>query len=140
MIYKGENIEVRLGGRTFHCALDITMAFVGGKWKAVVLWYIRDKPMRFGELKRQIPEITEKMLSLQLKRLESDGLVARKAFAEVPPRVEYSLTLEGRTLRPVLKALALWGRKKGAKDGAMVRQARKQTLELLKKPRRKTHA
>ena len=140
MIYKGENIEVRLGGRTFHCALDITMAFVGGKWKAVVLWYIRDRPMRFGELKRQIPEITEKMLSLQLKRLESDGLVARKAFAEVPPRVEYSLTQEGKTLRPVLKALALWGRKKGAKDGTMVRQGPKKSPELLKKPRRKTHA
>lgn len=124
MLYKGENIEVRLGGRTFHCALDITMAFVGGKWKTVVLWYVRDKPMRFGELKRQIPEITEKMLSLQLKKLEQDGLVARKAFAEVPPRVEYSLTTEGRTLRPVLKALAAWGRAKGKRDGTLVRKRR----------------
>ncbi|HTB21291.1 MAG TPA: helix-turn-helix domain-containing protein [bacterium] len=121
MLYRGGNLEVRLGGRTFHCALDVTMAFVGGKWKTVVLWYLRDKPLRFGELRRRIPEITEKMLSLQLKKLERDGLVLRKAYAEVPPRVEYALTAEGKTLRPLLSALAAWGRRKGKKDGTIVK-------------------
>jgi DNA-binding HxlR family transcriptional regulator len=120
MLYKGENIAVRMNGRSYHCALDITMDFLGGKWKAVVLWYLRDKPKRFGELKRLMPEITEKMLSLQLKKLEKDGLVLRKAFAEVPPRVEYSLTKEGRTLRPALDALASWGRRKGQREGEII--------------------
>jgi len=125
MLYKGENLEVRLDGRTFHCALDITMAYVGGKWKAVLLWYIRRGPLRFGELRRLVPEITEKMLSLQLKKLERDGLVARRAFPEVPPRVEYSLTAQGRTLVPALEALARWGRRKGKKEGEIVRRAAK---------------
>jgi DNA-binding HxlR family transcriptional regulator len=120
MIYKGENISVRLNGRSYHCALDITMDFLGGKWKAVVLWYLRERPRRFGELRRLMPEITEKMLSLQLKKLEKDGLVLRKAFAEVPPRVEYSLTPEGRTLRAALEALAAWGRRKGRRDGEII--------------------
>ena len=120
MIYKGKNIAARTNGRSYHCALDITMYFLGGKWKAVVLWYIRDKTRRFGELKRLMPEITEKMLSLQLKKLEKDGLVLRKAFAEVPPRVEYSLTKEGRSLRPALEALAAWGRGKGNREGKII--------------------
>jgi DNA-binding HxlR family transcriptional regulator len=120
MIYKGENIAVRMKGRDYHCALDITMDFLGGKWKAVVLWYLRDKTRRFGELRRLMPEITEKMLSLQLKQLEKDGLVSRRAFAEVPPRVEYSLTKEGRSLRPALEALASWGRRKGRREGEII--------------------
>jgi DNA-binding HxlR family transcriptional regulator len=120
MIYKDKHIEVQLNGRTFHCALDITMAFLGGKWKAVVLWYLREAPLRFSQLRRLMPEITEKMLSLQLKHLEKDGLVSRKVFAEVPPRVEYALTKEGRSLAPALEALAAWGRRKGKREGRLV--------------------
>jgi DNA-binding HxlR family transcriptional regulator len=122
MIYKNKNIEVQLNGRTFHCALDITMAFLGGKWKTVVLWYLRDHALRFSELRRLMPEITEKMLSLQLKHLEKDGLISRKVFAEVPPRVEYALTKEGRSLGPALEALAAWGRRKGKREGRLVVQ------------------
>jgi DNA-binding HxlR family transcriptional regulator len=120
MIYKNKNIEVHLHGRTFHCALDITMAYLGGKWKAVVLWYLLEGPQRFSQLRRLMPEITEKMLSLQLKTLEKDGLVSRRVFAEVPPRVEYTLTKEGRSLTPALEALAAWGRRKGGREGRMV--------------------
>jgi DNA-binding HxlR family transcriptional regulator len=123
MIHKGHNIEVRMKGRSYHCALDITMDFLGGKWKAVVLWYLRDQALRFGQLRRLMPEITEKMLSLQLKKLEKDGLVLRRVFAEVPPRVEYSLSPEGRTLGPAQEALAAWGRRKGTKEGKIVRVA-----------------
>ena len=68
----------------FHCALDVTMRFIGGKWKAVVIWYLRNGKKRFSELKSHIPDITDKMLSLQLKALEQDGMVSRKDYPEVP--------------------------------------------------------
>lgn len=100
--------------------MDVTMNFIGGKWKTIVLWYLRDKTLRFGELKKQIPDITEKMLSLQLKKLEEDGLVQRVVFAEVPLRVEYSLTEFGKTLKPVVEAIAKWGRNYGETEGKLV--------------------
>lgn len=104
-------------GKTYHCAMDITMDYIGGKWKTIVLWYLKNKTMRFGEIKKQIPEITEKMLSIQLKSLEDNGLVKREVFPEVPLRVEYSLTEFGKTLIPVLDAIAKWGRTLGEKEG-----------------------
>ncbi|HTB33355.1 MAG TPA: helix-turn-helix domain-containing protein [bacterium] len=117
MLLNGKLQTVRLKGKDFHCALDVTMAHLGGKWKAVILWYLRPGPRRFSALRRQMPEITEKMLSLQLKALERDGLVLRKVYAEVPPRVEYRLSPEGRTLEASLVALAAWGRRKSKRDG-----------------------
>jgi DNA-binding HxlR family transcriptional regulator len=119
MIINGKEYIFRINGKTYHCAMDVTMEYIGGKWKTVVLWYLRNKTMRFGELKKQIPDITEKMLSLQLKSLESDGLIKRKVYAEVPLRVEYSMTDFGRTLLPVLDAIAKWGRKMGDEHGTV---------------------
>lgn len=119
MIINNKEYVVKMHGKTYHCALDITMDYIGGKWKSVVLWYLRNKTMRFGELRKQIPDITEKMLSLQLKSLEDAGLVKRKVFAEVPLRVEYSLTDFGKTVVPVLEAIAKWGRTLGEREGRM---------------------
>jgi DNA-binding HxlR family transcriptional regulator len=119
MIIEGKEYKIRMNGKIYHCALDVTMDFIGGKWKTVVLWYLRKEPKRFSELKRSIPEITEKMLSLQLKKLEKDGVIERKVYAEVPPRVEYFLTKNGKTLLPVIEALALWGRSRGKKYGKL---------------------
>ncbi|MDP2789344.1 MAG: helix-turn-helix domain-containing protein [bacterium] len=119
MIIKGKEYKILMNGKVFHCALDVTMDYIGGKWKTVVLWYLRKEPRRFSQLKRSIPEITEKMLSLQLKKLEHDGIIKRKVYAEVPPRVEYFLTKEGKTLLPALEALALWGRNRGKKFGKL---------------------
>jgi DNA-binding HxlR family transcriptional regulator len=117
MIINNKEYVVKMHGKTYHCALDITMDYIGGKWKSVVLWYLRNKTMRFGELRKQIPDITEKMLSLQLKSLEDAGLVKRKVFAEVPLRVEYSLTEFGKTVVPVVEAIAKWGRALGDREG-----------------------
>ncbi len=117
MIIEGKEYRFKMKDKTYHCALDVTMNFIGGKWKTVVLWYLRKESKRFSELKRHIPDITEKMLSMQLKELEKDGILHRKVYAEVPPRVEYSLTQEGKTLLPVLEALASWGRYMGQKYG-----------------------
>jgi DNA-binding HxlR family transcriptional regulator len=120
MIYKGKEYVVNLNNKSYHCAMDITMDFIGGKWKTVVLWYLINRTLRFSELKKQIPDITEKMLSIQLKNLEEDGLIRRKVYAEVPLRVEYSLTDLGKTLTPVLKAIAKWGRVLGKEKGKIL--------------------
>ena len=119
MIIQDKEYVFEIGDKTYHCAMDVTMDYIGGKWKTVVLWYLKNKTMRFGELKKQIPDITEKMLSLQLKALEEDGLVKREVYPEVPLRVEYSLTEFGKSLEPVLDAIAKWGRSLGEMQGKL---------------------
>lgn len=128
MLIEGKEVEIKLNGKIYHCALDVTMEYIGGKWKTIVLWYLRKDTRRFSQLKRQIPDITEKMLSLQLKQLEKDGIINRTVFAEVPPRVEYCLTEEGKTLLPVLEELAKWGRWKSKDKGSLqeVKRMRKE--------------
>lgn len=120
MIINGEEKSILIRGELFHCTLDLTMHYIGGKWKTIVLWYLRNGKKRFSQLKKQIPDITEKMLSLQLKSLEEDGILKRSVYAEVPPRVEYELTEFGRTLIPVVEAIAQWGRDLGQKEGKLV--------------------
>ncbi|AZA85474.1 transcriptional regulator [Chryseobacterium shandongense] len=94
----------------FHCEIDIAMHFMGGKWKTVVLWYLKDGKKRFNELSKHIPNITEKMLSIQLKSLEQDGIIKKEVFNSKPPlKVEYSLTEFGQTIIPLLESLARWG-------------------------------
>lgn len=119
MIIKDKEYIYTIAGNRFHCAMDITMHYIGGKWKTVVLWYLKQKTYRFGELKKQIPDITEKMLSLQLKALERDGIIKRDVYTEVPLRVEYSLTKFGKTLIPVLEEIARWGRELGETRGKL---------------------
>ena len=109
-----------LDGKEYHCAMDITMDFIGGKWKTVVLWYLRKGKKRFSELRKLIPNITEKMLSLQLKSLENDGLIGRKIYPQVPPKVEYFLTDFGKSLIPMLEEIAKWGRSLAQSKGKMV--------------------
>ncbi|MBV8722370.1 MAG: helix-turn-helix transcriptional regulator [Candidatus Eremiobacteraeota bacterium] len=91
------------------CNLTKTMDVIGGKWKSVALFYMLERPRRFNEIKRLMPSITQRMLTLQLRELERDGLITRTVFPEVPPRVEYALTTLGRTLEPILDLLCAWG-------------------------------
>lgn len=120
MIIDDKEYTIRMEGKTFHCALDITMHFIGGKWKCIILWYLKDGAMRFSALKRQMPDITEKMLSQQLKELESQGILGRKVFAEVPPRVEYTITEFGFKLMPVVEAMGIWGLEVGKSQGEII--------------------
>ncbi|MCB0431015.1 MAG: helix-turn-helix transcriptional regulator [Flavobacteriales bacterium] len=118
MILDGKKKIYKVRGRMFHCGIDVTMGFIGGKWKCVVLWYLRKENRRFSELNRLIPDITEKMLSLQLKALESDGLISRKVYGKKPPlKVEYALTEFGRSLLPVIKRINSWGKELGEEEG-----------------------
>ena len=91
------------------CPVEATLELIGGKWKGIILFYLLDGRLRFSELKRQIGCVTQRMLTKQLRELESTGLVKRIVYAEVPPRVEYELTEEGQSLRPVINALKKWG-------------------------------
>ncbi len=86
------------------------MELIGGKWKGVILYHLLERTYRFGELKRVMPGITQRMLTKQLRELESDGIIHRKVYAEVPPKVEYSLTESGESLRGIITMMRDWGR------------------------------
>ena len=91
------------------CGVETTIAVVGGKWKPMILYALLSGPRRFGELNRLIPEVTQRMLTLQLRELEEDGVISREVYKQVPPKVEYSLTPFGRTIEPILLLMEQWG-------------------------------
>ena len=91
------------------CPVETTLTLIGDKWKVLILRDLMTKTLRFGELKRSIGTVSQKVLTSQLRDLERDGLVHREVFAEVPPRVEYSLTNTGRSLEPVIDSMRIWG-------------------------------
>jgi len=97
--------------RTTGCAVEATLSVIGGRWKGVVLFHLLKGKRRFGELRRHLPNCTQRMLTLQLRELEEDGLVKRTVFPEVPPRVEYELTAFGRSVEPILVGMREWGEK-----------------------------
>ena len=91
------------------CPVEATLEQIGGKWKGIALYHLLDGPKRYNELKRDVGGVTQRMLTKQLRELETDGLIIRKVFPVVPPHVEYSLSDKGKTLEPVLLALRDWG-------------------------------
>ncbi len=103
------------------CPIEAAIEIFGGKWKSIILYHLKEGPVRFNELQRRVSCVTQRMLTKQLRDLEDSGLVHREVYPEVPPRVEYSITELGRTLDPVLVALHGWG-EKYAKDIIMNKQ------------------
>ena len=91
--------------------MEKTLGIISGKWKTVILWYLCSGKKRYGELKHSIMGVSEKMLIQSLRELESDGLISRKAYNEIPPKVEYSMTKKGKSLSPALALLDKWGKK-----------------------------
>ncbi|MEC9067685.1 MAG: helix-turn-helix domain-containing protein [Pseudomonadota bacterium] len=92
----------------WRCPAERTLEFLSGKWRPMVIFWLLDGPLRFNALQRRLGGITHRTLSKTLKEMERDGLVARRDYGEIPPRVDYSLTARGRSLRPVLDAMAEW--------------------------------
>ncbi|GAA4269282.1 winged helix-turn-helix transcriptional regulator [Hyunsoonleella aestuarii] len=97
-------------GKEYPCCTSLTMGIIGGKWKTVILYHLMEGTLRYNELRKEIPSVTERTLSLQLKNLETDGVIKRKVYTSKPPlKVEYSLTEFGKTLIPLIKSIADWG-------------------------------
>ena len=99
------------------CPVETTLMLIGDKWKVLILRDLMDGTKRFGELKKSIGTVSQKVLTAQLRDMEEKGLLTRKVYAEVPPRVEYTLTETGYSLKPVLDAMVVWGADYKAKNG-----------------------
>lgn len=115
----GESVELR--GKVFPCTVSLTMDLVGGKWKVVILYHLKEGPKRYNELRKEMPSVTDMTLSLQLKQLEKDGLVLRKVYGKKPPvKVIYSLTDLGKSFVPVLEAITKWGNQIVSEHGKFI--------------------
>jgi len=100
----------QINGKEYPCCASVTMGLIGGKWKTVILYHLIEGKLRYNELRKEMPMVTERTLSLQLKKLEEDKIIKRKVYTSKPPlKVEYSLTPLGKTLIPLLNAIANWG-------------------------------
>ena len=95
--------------KTDECPAATTLKVIGGRWKLIILWHLFQGVKRFSELQRGIEGVTQKMLTQQLREMENDGIIARKVYPQVPPKVEYSLTSLGKSLQPVLDSMCAWG-------------------------------
>jgi DNA-binding HxlR family transcriptional regulator len=91
------------------CPVEAAIDIIGGKWKSLIIYHLLERHHRFGELQRLIPSISQRMLTAQLRQLEEDGIVHRKVYRQVPPKVEYSLTETGESLRPIITQMRDWG-------------------------------
>ena len=108
------------GHTPYNCPVDATINMIGGKYKSLILWHLIDATLRFGELRRLIPQATPKMLTQQLRELEEDNLIARTVYPVVPPKVEYALTDLGKSIRPILSAMYDWGADYLTQNGVQV--------------------
>lgn len=105
-----ESCGLNMKNKEYACTFEIAMDLIGGKWKPIIIWHLGTKgTKRFSELKNLLPKITQKMLTQQLRELETDSLVERKVYPQVPPKVEYSLTDLGKSLMPILRMMCDWG-------------------------------
>lgn len=105
----------------YGCPVEATLGVIGGKWKGVILYHLMSGTKRFNEFRRLMPDITQRMLTLQLRELEKDGIIHREIFKEVPPKVEYSLTEFGRTLEPIIKLMRDWGEQYNLKNNSILK-------------------
>jgi DNA-binding HxlR family transcriptional regulator len=121
---------------SFQCSVKLTADIIGGKWKPLILYNLESGTKRFSQLKRLIPGMTKKMLTQHLRELERDEIIRRKVYAEVPPRVEYSLTKHGESLKPILKLMSAWGTRHRARYGVPKPEAPKPAPEpsILERP------
>ncbi len=100
----------KFNGKEYPCCTSLTMGIIGGKWKTVILFHLIERKLRYNELRKEMPTVTERTLSLQLKTLEKDGIIKRKVYTtKAPLKVEYALTDFGKTLIPLIQSIAEWG-------------------------------
>lgn len=115
---------IKVNNKLYPCTVSVVMDLVGGKWKAVILYHLKDARKRYNELRKEMPGVTERTLSLQLKQLEEDELISRKVYGEKPPvKVVYSLTDFGKSFTPVLDAIIGWGNQIATQKGEFVKNS-----------------
>jgi DNA-binding HxlR family transcriptional regulator len=120
MIKNSKNIRIDIDGHTYFCPVEVTMSVMGGKWTAPILWYLKGKTLRYNEIKKLLVTISEKVLINELKGLEESGLVIRKVYPVVPPKVEYSLSAYGKTIIPIVDLISKWGEAHSKKFGKII--------------------
>ncbi|MFZ4456197.1 MAG: winged helix-turn-helix transcriptional regulator [Bacteroidales bacterium] len=103
--------EFKFNSKRFDCPIVLFLDLIGGKWKSLILWNLKDGTKRYGEIRKLLKEVTPKMLTQQLRELEDDGIIMRKVYAEVPPKVEYTLTELGESIMQVVWEMRNWGLK-----------------------------
>jgi DNA-binding HxlR family transcriptional regulator len=111
------------------CSVEATISLIDGKWKCVILFHLLGETLRFNELRRRVPEVTQRMLTNQLRELEADGLIVRKIYPQVPPKVEYSISPLGRSLEPVLLGLKDWGDENIGLFGQLANESRSPAID-----------
>ncbi len=109
-----------MADKVYHCPVELAVDLIGGKWRSVILAHLKEGVHRYGELRRRMPQISEKMLIQRLRELQDDGLVSRREYPTVPASVDYQLTDEGRSLAPVLQALYDWGAARADRSGVTI--------------------
>lgn len=114
--------KYRMNEYTYNCPVELTLNTIMGKWKALILWQLSKGTKRYSELKRILPNITDKMLAQQLKELENDNIIIRKVYPVVPPKVEYSLAEFGKEIQPILKSMQQWGIKFRVENGEQMEE------------------
>ncbi|MDE7402568.1 MAG: helix-turn-helix transcriptional regulator [Muribaculaceae bacterium] len=107
--YRSLKTNAKFGGRTYFCALELALELIGGKWKSMMLYQLKNGPLRSSDLQRRMRDISNKMFTQTARSLERDGLIQREVFPVVPPRVEYSLTGLGESAIPVIMQMGYWG-------------------------------
>ncbi|QSZ41086.1 transcriptional regulator [Sulfurimonas aquatica] len=110
--------KITCKGKEYNCAFEYTLELISGKWKGLVLWHLQDKTLRYGEIKKVLGNITQKMLTQTLRTLEEDQLITRKVYPVVPPKVEYTITDRGLKLIPIFEQLIEWGSDVATLEGA----------------------
>src|SRR5688572_17988668 len=120
MIKNQKNVQIEINGRKFFCPVEVTMSVIGGKWTAPILWYLKKRTIRYGELKKLLVTISEKVLINELKKLERRGLIVRKVHHEVPPKVEYMLSPYGKSVIPIVDLISKWGEIHAEKFGKII--------------------
>lgn len=114
---------IKVSDKLYPCTVSLAMDLIGGKWKVVILYHLKDAAKRYSELSKEMPGVTERTLSLQLKHLEEDGLISRQVYGEKPPiKVVYSLTDFGRSCTPLLDAILGWGNQVAERKGEFINQ------------------
>ena len=120
MIKNNKNLQIDIDGHKYFCPVEVTMAIMGGKWTAPILWYLKGKTLRYSEIKKLLVTISEKVLINELKALEDSGLIIRKAYPVVPPKVEYTLSSYGKTIIPIVDLISKWGEAHAKKFGTVI--------------------